>query len=179
MVRSEIAFEEVDVLLEEIASTEHCGPTFNIRLHHETLRSGTHIRIRSVSLVYRRQSYQLPLGHRLLMFFHDMATHREGRTATAIARDLRVGQYRIATQSGSERNWRIAASSIRVYVDRVRAALSMTLASAHLPLDPCSVVCSRATTSNQVLYFIRARVLLTDTSQDFIVSWRKQKTQSD
>jgi hypothetical protein len=117
--------------------------------------------IAAVHLMYRSREFPLRLRGTLILLFDYLARHSHlPQTASQITAGMRADPFyqRHAANAVSyvPQPRKISRSSVKVYIERLRAALAQTLRDAQIPLDPYAVIASEETVSNQVGYRTRA-----------------------
>jgi hypothetical protein len=156
--------EEVEFILAERRDLSARGPVFRIR--HRFHLAGTKCapgeEIVGVVLAHRDSEYQLGLSLSQLFLFDYLARHTHlSQSARQIELGVRADQFyrRYAKNAGGGDaiTRLLARSSIRVHVGRIRQALSRAFREAGIQLlDPCDVLVSQETVSNEVGYRFRA-----------------------
>jgi hypothetical protein len=102
---------------------------------------------------------RLPLALRLL--FNYLATHRLAQSASQIEAGMRDPFYsRHAKNSGSSTNLtrRMARSSVKTYIARLRTALQIAFDEAGVALNSTEILVSQATVGLECGYQLRAAV---------------------
>jgi hypothetical protein len=117
--------------------------------------------VAAVNLMCRGKEFPLRLGEALILLFDYLARHSHlAQTASQIVAGMRVDPFyqRHATNAvpHAPQSRKISRSSMKVYIERLRAALGRTFREAQIPLDPYAVLVSEETSSNQVGYRIKA-----------------------
>lgn len=163
--RFNIVLEEVEVLLAEAVALAAEGP--HLRILHRFRQPGAHCSpgesIAAAWLIYRSREYPIRLSTAMLQLLDYLGRHRRlGQTASQIAigmrRDPFYAVYDGKTGAVRGRTRRIARSSIKEYVKRIRRALGSAFVDAGLSLDPYRVLVADATTGNEVTYRLRGSV---------------------
>lgn len=154
----------VDLLLAERGDIAAAGHQF--RILHRFREPGTACaageEVAVVELVYRGNTILIPLSLTLRLVFDFLAHHYHfPQSAAQITAAMKADPFyqrhgaNAATRVRLTR--KISRSSIKVYVQRLRAALQQTFRNAHIQSDPSSVLISQETSSNEVGYQLRAR----------------------
>lgn len=154
--------EKVPILRLEFQRLKAADPHFKI--WHGLRAPGTGCapgeEVAAVSLVSHWREIHLPLSLALRLFFDFMARHtRVPQSASQIEAGFRADPFyrehgRNALSRGTLTR-RVAKSSVRVYVERTRHALAMSLREADLRIDPRDVLVSEETVTNEVGYRLR------------------------
>jgi hypothetical protein len=156
-------FDATDLLLAEMKLLKSIGPHFRIghRFHVADTLCTAGEEIEAVYIVSRRRQYQLriPLSLRLLVDFLGHHTHM-AQSAAQIQAAMAVDPFYVrhganATPRNAHLRRSLTRSSIRVYIARLRRALGQVFTTAGLSLNPCEVVLSQRTVSNETGYRIR------------------------
>jgi hypothetical protein len=162
--RSESILQEVDFLVAELQDLSAAGPHFEIlhqyRIPGTDCAPGEEIAV--AKLLDRGRTYLLPLSLTLLLLFDYLAHHSHlPQTASQITAGMRAAPFYQRHGANAATHVRltrkISLSSIKVYIERLRSALQQTFTDAQMRLDPCCVLVSRQTSSNQVGYQLLAR----------------------
>ena len=139
-------------------------PTFAI-VHRfwkpETIcMSGEEIFAASLEIDGQEIQLRLPLALRLL--FNYLATHRIAQSASQIEAGMRGDPFysRHARNSGSSKNLtrRIARSSVKTYIARLRTALQIAFDEAGVALRATEILISQTTVGPEHGYQLRAAV---------------------
>jgi hypothetical protein len=157
--------ERVDLLLEELMELRSRGPHFRIR-HRFCANSDECLpgeEILTVSLVHRSREYWLPLSLPLRVLFDYLARHsRFPQSAAQIEAGVRSDPFSMQLASNVmqfDRTFRtIPRSYVRVYIQRMRAAMDTAFSGAQLAIDSASVLLSERTVMNEVGYRLKAPV---------------------
>jgi hypothetical protein len=152
-----LLLEAMDLLRAEATDLAARGPTFKIFVRRNAGKELRAAQLEGACLAHRAQDYPVRLGTRDLWFFYDLALHRRGRTASQIAVDLRQNPFFAVTGPRSRNPWRIARSSIRQYVKRVRMAMTATFIDALIGVNVECVLRSETTSGNETLYRLQAQ----------------------
>lgn len=166
-MRSEFApiIRGLKLLVAERAQLAAGGPHFSIL--HRFWRRGTICTpgeaIAEVRFLHRRKQIAVPLSLRLMLLFEYLARHnRLGQNAGQIAAGMsddpfmqRHGDY---ARAKSSLRRRVSRTAVKTQIMRLRAGLRRAFQKAGLSLDPCRVLTSEETTSNEVRYRLRASV---------------------
>jgi hypothetical protein len=119
--------------------------------------------VAAVSFVTNQREYFLPLSLTLRLVFDFLARHRHVPLGAAqIAASFRADPFyrkhgSNALNSGALIR-RVSISSVRVYIERIRRAMTLSFREANLRIDPQDVLQSRETVTNAVGYIIRSSV---------------------
>lgn len=154
--------EEVDVLLAELRELNTTGPHFRIvhRFHRHGTVCAPGEEIAAVYLVYRGREYWLRLPVALRILFDYLARHSGmPQNATQIEAGIRCDPFyrrHAANASNSFKlNRAISRSFVRVYIARLRSAMTTAFRDANLSVNPAAVIASRTTVMNEVGYQLR------------------------
>jgi hypothetical protein len=162
-IRRNPVIEKVDLLLAEIAELRSRGPHF--RIHHRLRKPSTTCspgeEILAVCLVHRRREYCLPLSLSLRILFDYLARHpRFPQSASQIEAGIREDRFytrHAAASMGTDKFTRsIPRSYVRVYIERMRNALSRAATEAEAPLGASTVLVTEDTVMNEVGYRLKA-----------------------
>jgi len=156
--------EEVDLLVAELRELNEEGPHF--RIVHRFHTPGTHCapgeEVAGIYLVHRSQEYHLLLSLALRLLFDYLARNCHlPQSATQIEAGFRSERFyeehgaAVVMLSGSLRR-SIPRTYIRVYMERLEAALNVILKRANLALNPNAVLVSEQTVMNEVGYRLQA-----------------------
>lgn len=157
---------KIDLSLHELTSLRAKGPCF--RVVHRSSAFGSigctvGEEVFRIYLLSRSRAYfaRFPLSQRLL--FDNFARHRPvPRSAAQIACSMRTEKFYVEHGKGAclgrSMVRRFAPASIKEYIKRLRVSLAQLFEEAKLGADPCSVLNTVCTTSNEVLYVLRATV---------------------
>ena len=155
--------EEVDVLVAEIRELNESGPHFRIlhRFHTPGTDCAPGEEIAGAWLVYRGRDYHLRLSLALRLLFDYLARHSHlPQSATQIEAGIRADRFyreHAASAIGPDKFSRsIPRSYIRVYIERLKMALTDTFGEADLDLPADVVLISRETVMNEVGYRLKA-----------------------
>ena len=155
--------EEVDVLVAELRELNESGPHFRIvhRFHVPGTDCAPGEEVAAVYLVYRGQEYHLRLSLALLLLFDYLARHTHlPQSATQIEAGMRAKQlyqeHAANARSTQKFTRSIPRSYIRVYISRLQLAIEEVLRRAELSMDPCAVLITQDTVTNEVLYSLKA-----------------------
>jgi len=99
-------------------------------------------------------AYLLPLSASLLSMFDYLSQHRLPQNAGQIVRGMRPRRNNVNTR----KTHTISRSSVKVYIERIRRALQGAFNEAHVKLDPCAVLRSEPTETNEIRYRLRAHI---------------------
>lgn len=157
------ASDPVDRIIEELEFIEaerrqfHAnGPHF--RIVHRSPRQFTPCNLHekvAVNLIHKGRTFQVGLGTTLVTLFDFMARHnRLAQTARQIENGIRPqgpseGRPKHVRMSSIPRRY------VRVYVDRIRAALGLAFRNAGLEVSPDTVLLSEETALNEAGYRLR------------------------
>jgi len=159
--------EEVDVLVAELRELSENGPHFKIlhRFHAPGTDCALGEEVAGVYLIHRGREYflRLPLALRLLFDYLARHTHLP-QSATQIEAGIRSGHFyteHAATVKNSSKLIRsIPRSYVRVYIERLRLAMSHVFQQANLELAAGVVLISQETVMNEIGYKLKATVEL-------------------
>lgn len=115
--------------------------------------------VNAAHFFHRGRPFLIRLCSRGLLLTDYLARQRLAQTATQITRGIQNDAFcqRHGANGGNVRLPReVGRSSVRVYIERLRAALGQVFREARVPLDPYTVVESERTSSNEVRYRLRA-----------------------
>jgi len=110
-------------------------------------------------LAYRGREFPIRLSSRGLLLLDYLARQHLGQTATQITRAMQHDAFcrKHGVNAGRVRLPReVARSTVKVHIERLRAALSQTFREARIPLDPYVVLASESMSSNEAAYRLRA-----------------------
>lgn len=158
-----LLLDKVDVVLTELSELRSSGPHFWI--YHRFREPGCHCaageEIAAVYLWCGTNEYWLPLPLALRIVFDFLAHSRLPLNAAQISAGITASAFYRNHGANSRSNLRftrrIAKSSVKEFVKRIRKALAIAFAEAHLELDPLAVLRSEKTVGNQVAYLLKAR----------------------
>lgn len=151
--------EEIDVLVAELRELYENGPHF--RILHRFHAPGEEVA--GIYLVHRGREYflKLPLALRLLFDYLAHHTHLP-QSATQIEAGIRAERFyaeQAASTMGSKKFTRsISRSYVRVYIERLRSALTHTFQKADLGSAADAVLISQETVMNEVGYVLKATI---------------------
>lgn len=158
--------DEVELLVAELREQSAAGLHF--RIYHRFRKPGTVCapgeEIAAICLVHRCHEYPLRLSLALRILF-DYLTRRSRfpQSASQIEAGIRSDPFytrHAANASGSSRFIRtIPRSFVRVYIARLRAAITIALREASLPMKPDAVLASHETVMNEIGYHLSATVV--------------------
>ncbi len=161
--RTELIVEEVDLVIDQAKRLATIGPTFMILLASDCLVGAYRDRIVGVFLVYGGREFAIQLSPSHLRLFHVLVvSHPWAKTADQIA--WQISQSRSYARNG--RPWRLARTSVKTFMMRIRKALERAFAEAHLAIDPKSVLVSEPTSGNATAFRLRAHITLTFQGND-------------
>jgi hypothetical protein len=155
--------EEVDFLVAELKERATVGP--HIKIVHKYRQPGSDCapgeEIAVAYVVHRARESFIRLSCPLLSVFDYLAHHtRLPQTAPQIVSGLRADPFYQKQGANAytrgQLTRKIGRSSIKVYIQRLRAALGQAFRDAHLQLDPYKVLVSEDTSSNMAGYRLRA-----------------------
>ena len=155
--------DAVDLLLAEGKVLRAAGLSF--RVTHRFRMPGTRCmpgeEVAAVSLVHRGREYHLRLSLALRILFDFLARHsRFPQSARQIELGIRADDFyeRHAVNATRRKplTRKIPRSAVRVYVARLRRALSLAFKEAGLRIDASSVLVSRQTVGNELGYQLKA-----------------------
>src|ERR1035441_2466704 len=158
-----ILLHYIDLLFAEMAELRSSGPHF--RIYHRFRKPGTDCapgeEILAVCLVHRGREYYLRLSLALRILFDFLARHsRFPQSARQIELGIRADDFyeRHAVNATRRKplTRKIPRSAVRVYVARLRRALSLAFKEAGLRIDASSVLVSRQTVGNELGYQLKA-----------------------
>jgi hypothetical protein len=120
--------------------------------------------IQSIWLVSAGRSYPVRLSTPHLILFDYLARHRNiPQTAALIAAGLQTELFYLDHGSNARGHRvvcpRTSRTAVRKQVERIRKALTESLAEAHLRLDPTDILRSEPTSSNERRYSVHADVV--------------------
>ena len=153
--------EAIEVLVTEINGLEKDGPNFVVvhKLSQGTCAPGEEVF--AVMLKERDHLLHLPLALAERLVFEVLAQHP----------NVALDSLQIASQIGGDwffrdhglnRGWRqltrIKRASVKVRVQRIRAAMASCFIEAHLGFDPYEILRSCPTSTNKVLYRLNGHV---------------------
>lgn len=155
--------EEVDVLVAELRELNAEGPHFKIlhRFHAPGTDCAPAEEVAGIYLVHRGQEYHLRLSLALRLLFDYLARHSHlPQSASQIETGIRAGRFyteHAAAVMGAEKFTRsIPRSYVRVYIKRLRLALTCTFQEANLELAADAVLISQETVMNEIGYRLKA-----------------------
>jgi hypothetical protein len=157
--RRDLVLEQVELLLAELAELRCRGPHF--RIHHRFRKPGTVCshgeEILAVCLVHSGREYCLPLSLALRILFDYLAQHtRFPQSAAQIEAGIRADRFYTQHASavmGKDKFTRtIPRSYVRVYIGRLRSALTDAFQNAGLLIDASAVILTQKTVMNEVGY---------------------------
>jgi len=155
----EIIIEEVEFFQYQERMLSAYGPTFRIVVSEKRSASTCRVQVIGVYLLHQGREYAILLSSALANLFHYFACHRDhGQTADQIAFAIRNSRSYVRYHG---RPWRLARTSIKEYVARLRISLATVFTEAGLNLAPDAVLISEATPSNSVAYRLHASVEIT------------------
>lgn len=161
--RSMYVGEKIDLLLAELRHLRSSGPNFRIvhRFREPGCDCAPGEEVAVVELVCRGRAYPLPLSVTLLLVFDYLAHHSHlPQTASQITAGMKAAPFYQKHGANAADHVRltrkISLSSVKVYIERLRAALRLVFRDAQIQIDPFTVLVSQQTLSNQVGYRIRA-----------------------
>jgi hypothetical protein len=154
--------DKVELLLTESKYLRTAGAHF--RIVHRFRIPGTEClpgeEVAAIYVVHRGREYLIPLSVTLRLMFDCLARHsRAPQSASQIEASFRADPFyarhgmHVANSAALRR--RIARSAIKVYVQRIREALTRAFREANLKLDPRDVLLSQETVMNEVGYRLR------------------------
>jgi hypothetical protein len=116
--------------------------------------------VAAVYLMHQGREYQVPVSSTLRLLFDFLAKNvRLSLTASQIAAcfqaDEFYGRHGFNIASNGKLRRRVVRSTVKVYVQRIRQALTLSFREANLRLDPCNVLASEETGSNEAGYRLR------------------------
>jgi hypothetical protein len=165
MYRQYSIVDTVEVLLLELAQLERSGVHFIIQHSYQVAADSTQCgvgeEITAVHLISRNRKILLALPLSLLFLFECLARLKHiPQSATQIAASIRSSPFfrKHGMNSGAASTRKISRSGIKVYVQRLRRALTIAFEEAGIPLSADQVLVSRETVGTQVLYQLRATV---------------------
>jgi hypothetical protein len=152
--------DAVDLLFAETRHLRSQGVCF--RIVHRLRRMGTICapgeEVAAIFLMHHGREYRLRIPLSLRLLFDFLAHSRFPQSASQIEIGMRTSQFYIQHGAnglnGKSLTRSFAKSSIRVYVQRLRRALSWSLREAGLQLDVERILVSQATVSNETGYRI-------------------------
>jgi len=114
----------------------------------------------AIFLVYRGHEFFIPLDLTLRLLFDFFARHaRVPQGASQIEASFRADPFcREHARNAPGRRpltRKVSKSSVRVYVERICRALTLSFRAAHLRIDPRDVLVSEETVTNRVGYRLR------------------------
>jgi hypothetical protein len=154
--------DKVDFLLLQLKHLRSRGPHF--RILHRFRIPGTEClsgeEVAGVYVVHRGREFVVPLSVTLRLVFDFLAKHtRLPQSASQIEAAFRADPFYTRHGANATRDRalrrRITRSAVKVYVQRIRGALSAAFHEASLPMDPRAVLLSQATAMNEVGYRLR------------------------
>lgn len=152
-----------EVILAESRILNSVGPRF--RIVHRFRAAGAHClpgeEIAGIVLVFHRLEHTLPLSLALRMLFDYLAKHRRlpqssAQIVAGIRTDAFYSKHGTNIRIGVRQTRKFSRSSIKEYIKRLRRALKVAFDQAGLRLNPCSVLVSEPTESNEVRYHLKA-----------------------
>jgi hypothetical protein len=162
-MHSKLIVREIDLLLAEVREQVETGQCF--RILHRFREPGTWCapgeEIVAVHLIYRGREFLVHLGSTLLVMFDYLAHHsRLPQTAIQIVLGIKADpfyrKHGFNASIHSRLPKKINRSEVRVYIERIRAALKTAFSEAGMLIDPCCVLVSEEETgSNRVAYRIK------------------------
>jgi hypothetical protein len=162
-IRFSSLIEEVEFLAAERRQLATTGQSYEIwhRYHMPWAPCIPGEEVSAVLLVAHGREFCLPLSLTLRLVFDFLAKHsRLPQSAAQITAGMKADPFYYrhgANASAQVRLTRkISRSSIKVYIERLRAALLQAFHDAQIQVDPCSVLVSQQTSSNEVGYQLRA-----------------------
>ena len=145
--------EYIDAERRELSAN---GPQF--RIVHRSPQSFTPCSLHEtvvVYLVHQGRAFQVQLGTTLVALFDYVARHnRVAQTAKQIENGTR-SQRGLEERRSGVRARGIPRRYVRVYTDRIRAALGLALRDAGLEINPDAVLVSEETALNEIGYRLR------------------------
>jgi hypothetical protein len=150
--------EELEFLAAERSQAKERGPHFRIvhRYPQQNSPCGAHEEVSAICLVHAGRQYQVRLGTTLSVAFDFLARHNQlAQTAKQIERGTRPGRRGHRPSLGNL-NAGIPRRYVRIYVERIRAAIAMALREAGLDIEPNAVLVSEDTAMNETAYRLRA-----------------------
>jgi hypothetical protein len=153
--------EELEVLLVERRGQSVRGPHFRI-IHRFNPANGAPCgpgeEVAAVYLVWRGREFQLRLSTVLRLLFDYLARHsRLFQSARQIECGMRESRFYARISDGSL--WStIPRAYVRVYIERVRAAIQQACEEAGLLLASDAVLVSEQTVMNEIGYRLNATV---------------------
>ena len=166
MSESPTLIREIDYLLADRRQLAAEGPHFKI-IHSFGLPAAYEVigcvpgeALVGVWLTNRGREYQLPFSTTTGLLFDYFARHRwTWQTAGQIERAVRGDVLFLAWRRSSKRRRALPhRTSIKGHVRRIRLAIASTFSEAGLVLGPESVMVSRPTVGNEVVYQLRASI---------------------
>ena len=155
--------EEVDVLVAEIRESNSAGPHFRIlhRFHAPGSDCAPGEEVAGIYLIHHGREYfvRLPLALRLLFDYlahHSRLPQSAAQIEAGIRADRFYKQHTNAVMGKGKFIRSIPRSYVRVYIDRLRSALEITLRDAGLAIDVRRVLLSQETVMNEVGYQLKA-----------------------
>ena len=116
--------------------------------------------VAAIYLMQHGREHCVPLSMTLRQVFDFLAKHaRISLSASQIATYFRADVFysrhgsNIATDGKLRR--RVTRSAVKVYVQRIRQALALSFREANLRVDPCNILASEETGSNEAGYRLR------------------------
>lgn len=156
----------IKLLAAEQAELTESGPRFIVV--HRFSQPGTLFctpgeAIAEVVLSHRTKRIPLPLSLRQLLLFDYLARHQcltqcAAHIATGLNCDPFTRRHGAHCGANARLNKKVSRTAIREQIMRLRAGLRLTFRKAGLSLDPCRVLISEETTTNEVRYRLKASV---------------------
>lgn len=162
--RATLVSEEIDLLIDEARKLATLGPTFKIVVAPDRSARVYRDRITGIFLMCRGREYAIRLSASHLRLFHYLVFNRScAKTAHEIAWEISNSPSFVRDDG---RPWRLARSSIKTFVMRIRRAFAVAFKEAHLTLDAKRVLVSEPTSGNATAFRLRARLMLTPLKHD-------------
>jgi len=116
--------------------------------------------VAACSLVSNQSEFYLPLSLALRLVFDFLARHRHvplgaAQIAASFKADPFYREHGCNAMKGGSLIRLVSISSVRVYIERIRRALTLAFGEANLLIDPCHVLVSQETVTNEVGYRLR------------------------
>lgn len=149
--------EELEFIEAERHQAHGIGLHFRIvyRLPEHCGTCASHGEVVAVSLVYGDRLFHVSLGITLLQLFDYIARHNNlAQTAKQIENGIRADGFSGLRRTAVSMRG-IPRRYIRIYINRIRAALGLALRQAELEVSPHAVLVSTETATNETGYRLR------------------------
>jgi hypothetical protein len=156
--RVQLLLEGLAVLHAEAAALRSEGPVLKLYIRRESHRMSRATDLISCRLSHRAREYSLRLPKRQLWFAYELGLRQSRRNASDIARSIQSDRFYAVTGTTCRKPWRMARTSVRPNVYRLRKALDTAFREARLGLRAVHVLRSAGTTGKEVQYWLKARV---------------------